>query len=59
VADQNKSYRTKTGKVLTDTDVEALADEAEGDHDVGALKERALGTQSTEHDAPEMPPGKE
>jgi len=38
-----KTYRTKTGKVLTDADVEALADEVEGDFDVEALKERRRG----------------
>lgn len=35
-----KTYRTKTGKVLTDADIEAMADEAERDFDVEELKGR-------------------
>ena len=46
MADKNKPYRTKTGKVLTDTDVEAIADEAERDYDVEALKARRRGRPS-------------
>jgi hypothetical protein len=38
-----KTYRTKTGKVLTDADIEALADEAERDFDVEGLKARRRG----------------
>lgn len=38
-----KSYRTGTGKVLTDSDIEALADEAERGYDVEALKRRRRG----------------
>ena len=38
MADKTKTYRTKTGKVLTDSDIEALADEVEGDYAVDALK---------------------
>ena len=34
----NKTYQTKTGKVLTDADVEASADEVEGDYEIDALK---------------------
>lgn len=33
-------YRTKTGKVLTDADLEALADEAERGYDVSHLIEK-------------------
>lgn len=33
-----KTYRTKTGKVLTDADIEAMADEAERGYDVEQLK---------------------
>jgi hypothetical protein len=38
-----KTYQTKTGKVLTDADIEALADEAERDFDVEGLKARRRG----------------
>jgi|KBSMisStaDraftv2_1062788.scaffolds.fasta_scaffold173882_4 hypothetical protein len=34
------TYRTKTGKVLTDAEIQALADEAEAGYDVSHLKER-------------------
>jgi hypothetical protein len=33
-----KTYRTKTGKVLTDADIDAMADEAERGYDVENLK---------------------
>jgi hypothetical protein len=56
VAEEHATYTTKTGKVLTDTDVEALADEAEDDYDVEAFKPRARSAPSTEGAAPEMPP---
>lgn len=36
-------YRTKTGKVLTDSDIDALADEAEQGYDVEQLKARRRG----------------
>lgn len=36
-------YRTTTGKVLTDSDIEALADEAEKGYDVEELKTRRRG----------------
>lgn len=36
-------YRTKTGKILTDSDIEALADEAERGYDVEVLKARRRG----------------
>lgn len=38
-----KTYRTKTGKVLTDADIEAMADEAERGLDVEELKGRRRG----------------
>lgn len=38
-----KTYRTKTGKKLTDADIEAMADEAERGYDVEALKARRRG----------------
>jgi hypothetical protein len=31
MADKTKTYRTKTGKVLTDSEIETLAGEVEGD----------------------------
>lgn len=37
------TYTTKTGKVLTDVDIEAMATEAEDVHDVEALKSRRRG----------------
>lgn len=46
MTDKTKTYRTKTGKVLTDPDVEALADEVEGDFDVETLKTRRRGRPS-------------
>ena len=46
MADKTKNYRTKTGKLLTDADVEALADEVEGDYDVETLKTRRRGRPS-------------
>ena len=38
-----KDYRTKSGKVLTDPDIEALADDAEQGYDVETLKARRRG----------------
>ena len=38
-----KRYRIGTGKVLTDSDIEALADEAEQGYDVEELKTRRRG----------------
>ena len=43
MADSSKTYRTRTGKVLTDADIEAMADKAEGHLDVGSLKKRRRG----------------
>lgn len=40
----DKTYTTKSGKTLTDADIEQLADEATTtDHDVEALKRRRRG----------------
>ncbi len=41
--DPTTPYRTTTGKVLTDSDIEAFADEAEQGYDVEALKTRRRG----------------
>jgi len=38
-----KTYKTRTGKVLTDADVEAMADEAERGYDPEVLKTRRRG----------------
>jgi hypothetical protein len=43
MTERPRTYKTKTGKVLTDADIEALADEAEGGYDVGLLKARRRG----------------
>jgi len=40
----DKTYRTKSGKSLTDADIEAIADEVSGiDYDTDALKSRRRG----------------
>lgn len=41
--DSARPYRTTTDRVLTDADIEALADAAEGEIDVEALKTRPRG----------------
>jgi hypothetical protein len=38
--DLTRHYHTKTGKVLTDEDIQALADEAERGYDVSHLKDK-------------------
>jgi hypothetical protein len=43
MTEKAKTYRTKTGKVLTDADIEALADEAERGYDVEGVKTRRRG----------------
>jgi uncharacterized protein (DUF4415 family) len=43
MADKAETYRTKTGKILTDAEIEAMADEAERGYDVEALKARRRG----------------
>ena len=40
MSDEPRTYRTKTGRVLTDADIEALADEAERGYDVERLAKR-------------------
>ena len=40
MSDEPRPYRTKTGRVLTDADIEALADEAERGYDVEHLAKR-------------------
>ncbi len=42
-AEKGKPYRTKTGKVLTDANVESLAAEAERDYNAETLKARRRG----------------
>lgn len=37
------TYRTKTGRILTDPDIEEMADEAERGYDVEELKTRRRG----------------
>ena len=41
--DSRRTYRTATGKVLTDADIEAMADEAERGYDIELLKKRRRG----------------
>jgi hypothetical protein len=43
MVEKSKTYKTKTGRVLTDADIEAMADEAERDSDVARLKVRRRG----------------
>ena len=40
---EKKTYETSTGKLLTDADIEAMADEAEHGSDVEVLKTRRRG----------------
>ena len=42
-APRTKPYVTKTGRVLSDADIDALADEVAGDVDVETLKPRRRG----------------
>ena len=43
MAKPDQRYRTKSGKVVTDSEIERLADEAEGGYDVELLKQRRRG----------------
>lgn len=43
MSEKAKRYTTKTGKVLSDADIEAMADEAERGYDVEELKTRRRG----------------
>ena len=52
----SKPYRTKTGKVLTDAEVEALAAEVERDYDVAALRTRRRGRPTMGSAAAEVVP---
>jgi hypothetical protein len=38
--DKPRTYRTRSGRELTDADIEALADEAERGYDIEHLKEQ-------------------
>lgn len=52
----SKPYRTKTGKVLTDADIETLATEVERDYDVAPLKTRRRGRPTMGSAAAEVVP---
>ena len=54
-----RTYRTKSGKILTDEDIEALADEAERGYDITKLRERNLhrDNQHPGEATPETGPG--
>jgi hypothetical protein len=56
VAEASKSRRTKTGKVLTDAEIEALATEVERDYDVASLKARRRGRPTMGSAAAEVVP---
>lgn len=43
MSDQPETYRTKTGKVLTDADIETMGDEAQRAYDIEQLKARRRG----------------
>jgi len=43
MADKHEPYTTRSGRVLSDDDIEALADEAEREPDLEALKRRKRG----------------
>lgn len=43
MTEKTPPFKTQTGKVLTDADIEALADEAEQGYDVEVLKTRRRG----------------
>lgn len=43
MTDEPNTYQTRSGKTLTDAEIEALADEAEGDYNVEELKGRRRG----------------
>jgi hypothetical protein len=52
----SKPHRTKTGKVLTDADIETLAAEVERDYDVVSLKARRRGRPTMGSAAAEVVP---
>jgi len=43
MSEKKKAYRTKTGRVLGDAEIDAMADEAERGYDVEMLKARRRG----------------
>lgn len=43
MTEEKKTYRTRTGKVLTDAEIETMADEAELGYDVETLIRRRRG----------------
>ncbi len=43
MTDKPKSYTTETGKILTDADIERMAEEAERGYDVEELRPRRRG----------------
>ncbi len=43
MTDKPKTYTTETGEILTDTDIERMAEEAERGYDVEVLKSRRRG----------------
>jgi hypothetical protein len=43
MTENEKTYRTKTGKVVTDADIDAMADDADKGFDVDTLKARRRG----------------
>jgi uncharacterized protein (DUF4415 family) len=45
---KNKPFVTRTGRVLSDADIDAIADEVVGDIDVEALKPRRRGRPKLE-----------
>jgi len=54
--DPSKPHRTKTGKVLTDADIEMLAAEVERDFDVASLKTPGRGRPTMGSAAAEVVP---
>ena len=52
----NKPYITQTGRVLTDADIDAIANEVEGDIDIEALKPRRRGRPKLEGGPAEVVP---
>jgi Ribbon-helix-helix protein, copG family len=52
----SKPHRTKTGRVLTDVDIETLAAEVERDYDTASLKARRRGRPTMGSAAAEVVP---
>ncbi len=53
---KNKPYVTRTGRVLSEADVDAIADEVAGDIDVEALKPRRRGRPKLERGPADVVP---